>query len=412
MGTKTGLGWLAAAAVLAAGLTACSGSSGGSDSAKATTTTALATTTTAANEHGGIGTEELVPGKAWTVEDPKLEGMDDTSLAKARSYAFQDGKNTQGVVVVRHGAIVSEWYADGADADSWVASWSVAKSFSSAVTGIAVEEGKIADVDDPAADYLTSWQGTDKADISVKDILQMSSGLQWDEDYSPTSTKTSDVVQMGLSPNELEYAAARPVAVAPGTKWVYSSGDAMILSGIIQGAVGQPAGDYATEKLFEPIGMEKAEWWKDAEDQTLGYCCLDSTARGFARFGLLYLHDGAWGDQQVVPKQWVEDSVEDFPGDHPGYGYMWWLMDDVKGIPADTYSAQGHDGQFIFVIPSLDLVVVRTGTYVKDPGPAVADPNLFGLYPPDDLVPGKGTKPPDTWDDAEFLRPIVDAVQD
>jgi CubicO group peptidase (beta-lactamase class C family) len=90
---------------------------------------------------------------------------------------------------------------------------------------------------------------------------------------------------------------------------------------------------------------------------------------------------------------------------------MWWLQPELEGVPDDVYSAQGHDGQFIWVIPSLDLVVVRTGTYVKDPGPAVADPNLFGKYPPDDLVPGKGTKPPASWDDEAFLAPIVASVK-
>ncbi|WP_426574925.1 serine hydrolase domain-containing protein [Aquihabitans sp. McL0605] len=407
MGTKGAVRWLAAAAVLMGALTACS-SSDGSDGA-GTTTTAAASTAAAAGQ--GIGTKTLVPGKAWTVEKPAQEGMDAADLEKARTYAFADGKNTQGVVVVRHGVIVSEWYTAGADADSWVASWSVAKSFSSAVTGIAVADGKIAGVDEPAATYLTRWKGTDKAGIRVEDILHMQSGLQWDEDYDPTSAGSSDVVKMGLSKDELAYAASRPVATTPGTRWLYSSGDAMILSGIIEGATGMPAGDYAEQKLFKPIGMERAEWWKDAEDQTLGYCCLDSTARGFARFGLLYLHDGRWGDQQVVPASWVHDSVQDAPGDHPGYGYMWWLP-EVDGVPKDLFAAEGHDGQFIYVIPSLDLVVVRTGTYVKDPGPAVADPNLFGKYPPDDLVPGKGTKPPDSWDDAKFLAPIAAAVQD
>jgi CubicO group peptidase (beta-lactamase class C family) len=91
---------------------------------------------------------------------------------------------------------------------------------------------------------------------------------------------------------------------------------------------------------------------------------------------------------------------------------MWWLESELDGVPDDAYAAQGHDGQYIWVIPSLDLVVVRTGTYAKHPGEAVADPNLFGVYPPDNLVEGKGTKPPDEWDDAEFLGPIVESIQD
>lgn len=409
MGMIKGGRWLAVAALLGSVAVACSSASGGGETSserRASTTKAAAATTSEVP-----GPQERVPGASWVVEDPDAQGMDADALEEARTYAFAPERNTQGVVVVRHGAIVSEWYADGADADSWTASWSVAKSFSSAVTGIAVADGSIDSVDDPAATYLDEWAGTDKADITVEDILHMQSGLAWDEDYQPSSADSSDVVQMGLSANELAYAAARPVAKPPGSTWVYSSGDAMILAGIVEGATGTSMRDYATEHLFKPIGMERADWWEDAEGQTLGYCCLDSTARGYARFGLLYLHEGRWGDDQVIPASWVKDSIRDAPGDHPGYGYMWWLQPELEGVPDDVYSAQGHDGQFIWVIPSLDLVVVRTGTYVKDPGPAVADPNLFGKYPPDDLVPGKGTKPPASWDDEAFLAPIVASVK-
>jgi CubicO group peptidase (beta-lactamase class C family) len=409
MGMIKGGRWLAVAALLGSVAVACSSANGGDETSserRASTTNAAAATTSEVP-----GPQERVPGASWVVEDPDAQGMDADALEEARTYAFAPERNTQGVVVVRHGAIVSEWYADGADADSWTASWSVAKSFSSAVTGIAVADGSIDSVDDPAATYLDEWAGTDKADITVEDILHMQSGLAWDEDYQPSSADSSDVVQMGLSANELAYAAARPVAKPPGSTWVYSSGDAMILAGIVEGATGTSMRDYATEHLFKPIGMERADWWEDAEGQTLGYCCLDSTARGYARFGLLYLHEGRWGDDQVIPASWVKDSIRDAPGDHPGYGYMWWLQPELEGVPDDVYSAQGHDGQFIWVIPSLDLVVVRTGTYVKDPGPAVADPNLFGKYPPDDLVPGKGTKPPASWDDEAFLAPIVASVK-
>lgn len=410
MGNVRNRRWIAAVVLAALAAGCSSGSGDGGAAAPPTTKPEASTTTSAATVQPG----ERVPGEDWVIEEPADEGMDAATLEGARDYAFVDGRNTQGVVVVRNGAIVSEWYADGADADSWTASWSVAKSFSSAVTGIAVEEGAIGGIDDPASAYLTEWKGTDKAAITVEDILHMQSGLQWDEDYRPSSLETSDVVQMGLRANELQYAADRPVAVPPGTVFNYSSGDAMILAGVVEGAVGEPMRDYAAEHLFEPIGMEQADWWEDAEGNTLGYCCLDSTARGFARFGLLYLREGRWGDEQVIPEAWVRTSVENASPqpDDPGYGYMWWLLDDVDGVPDDAYAAQGHDGQFIYVIPSLDLVVVRTGTYVKDPGPSTADPNLFGVYPPDDLVPGKGTKPPDEWDEGAFLRPIVESVQD
>jgi CubicO group peptidase (beta-lactamase class C family) len=176
-----------------------------------------------------------------------------------------------------------------------------------------------------------------------------------------------------------------------------------------------PAEGYARTKVLDPIGMEQFEWWRDAAGHTLTYCCFDSTSRDLARFGQLYLQEGRWGDRQVVPSSWVGDSIQPAATTSDAgedlYGYQWWLT-PVDGLPDDMYSALGHNGQSIHVIPSLDLVVVRNGTYVKDPGPPVADPTLFPLYPSDGLVPGKGTIAPATWDTADFLQPIVDSLGD
>jgi CubicO group peptidase (beta-lactamase class C family) len=198
--------------------------------------------------------------------------------------------------------------------------------------------------------------------------------------------------------------------VDAGTRWNYSSGDTMLLSAVLEQATGMPVDEYARQELFDPLGMEQVEWWRDARGHTLTYCCLDTTSRGFARFGLLYERGGAWGDEQVVPAGWVEDSVEPGPATGGAYGYQWWLLGESEELPDDLFAAQGHDGQFIYVVPSLDLVVVRNGLYVKDEGPAVADPTLFEHYPSDGLVPGRGTIQPEEWDAAEFLAPIVEAL--
>jgi len=361
----------------------------------------------------GDGGTPADPGP-WVVEAPEEHGLDPTTLEQARTYAFADGKNTQGVVVVRDGVIVAEWYADGAGPDSWVASWSVAKSFTSATVGIAIEEGLIPGVDEPMTTWYPAFAGTEREDMTLRDVLQMGSGLDWVEDYDPASAAESDIIRMVTGErDELAYAVSQPAEVAPGSRFSYSSGDTMLLSGVIEQATGMPADAYATEVLFDPLGLDRAEWWRDGAGHTLTYCCFDSTSRDFARFGQLYLQGGRWGDRQVVPEQWVEASLVPSEASAEAgdpYGYQWWLG-EPEGIDEDVFAAVGHDGQWIYVIPGLDMVVVRNGTYVKNPGPPVADPNLFPVYPSDGFIPGQGTSPPNDWDTSEFLGPIVASAE-
>ncbi len=359
---------------------------------------------------GGPSASSVVPGDDWLIETPESHGMDPAILDQARTYAFTPDRNTQGVVVVHGGAIVAEWYAPGADSDSWGASWSVGKSFASALIGIAISEGKIPSVDVPMTTYFPEWAGTPRQSITLRHVLHMETGLDWLEDYDPSSFATSNIVAMVANqPDQLAYAASIAAAVAPGTWFNYSSGNSMLLSGVIEKATGMSAGDYARTKLLDPIGIHKLDWWKDAAGHTLTYCCVDTSSRNFARFGLLYLRGGTWGSTQVVPSSWVNASITDSAASYSGYGYQWWLDMSGYGSLPPFFSARGFDGQFIYVIPSLDLVVVRNGTYVKSPCPPVADPDLFVYYPPAGLVPGQGTVGPSIWDDQDFLGPIVDS---
>jgi CubicO group peptidase (beta-lactamase class C family) len=286
------------------------------------------------------------------------------------------------------------------------------KSFTSALIGIAIDEGLIASVDEPMTTWYPAWKGTEREDITLGDVLRMSSGLDWVESYDPAAIEESDIIQMVLfQPNQLRYAARRPALNPAGDVWSYSSGDTMLLSGVIEQVTGMSTEEYAEDRIFEPIGIDQVEWWQDARGHTLTYCCRDTTSRDFARFGWLYLSGGTWGDEQVVPGEWVDESLEPAPT-YEGYGYQWWLTGNTEDrLPGDLYSARGHDGQYIYVIASLDLVVVRNGTYVKHDGEPIADPNLFGKYPSSGLVEGQGTSPPESgWDDAEFLTQIIDSL--
>ncbi len=349
------------------------------------------------------------PSNGWETTTPASAGMDAAVLDGARDFAFQPGRNTQGVVVVRGGRIVDEWYAPGEGPESWSASWSMAKSVTSALIGIAIEQGRIASVDEPLSTWFPEWAGTAKGAITLQDALHMESGLDWNEDYNVSAIERSDIIRMGLSADQLDYARSRPIAAPPGTRFHYSSGDTMLLSGVLQAATGMPADEFARRYLFDPLGIRQVEWWRDAEGHTLTYCCLDMPSRDFARIGLLYLRGGNWNGTQVLAESWVRASFEPTEDSDGGYGNMWWTgtMPEVEGR---IYYAVGFDGQWTYVIPSLDLVVVRNGDYTKSWCPPVADPNLFGRYPPAGLSAEAGTRPPASWNEGDFLRPIVESV--
>jgi CubicO group peptidase (beta-lactamase class C family) len=352
------------------------------------------------------------PPWQWPESTPAEQGMDATVMEGARTYAFQEGKNTQGVVVIRHGTLVAEWYEDGRDATSYAASWSVAKSFASALIGIAIDEGKIPGVDVKLVNYYSQWEGSPRDQISLAHLLHMSSGLEWTESYATLNADESDVIGLVFTTDSpLDYVLGKPLESPPGTVWEYSSGDTLLESGVIEQATGMTAGEYAEARIFSKLGIPAAQWWQASTGETLTYCCLDMPSRDFARFGQLYLQNGMWEGEQIVPAAWVAASQE--PSIYEGYGYQWWLAGRTdSGLPADTYMADGFDGQYIYVVPSLDLVVVRNGHYDKDIGPPIADPTLFLRYPPGGYTAGAGTLPPDSWSNSEFLQPIIASITD
>lgn len=369
----------------------------GASAATAAPTTPLAPPATRATAGG------------WQTAPAASLGMDASALAEACEWALEPERHTQGVVVIREGTLVEECYGPEEGPRSWAASWSVGKSFASTLIGIAIDRGEIPNLDVSMADYFDDWVGTPKAAMTLRDVVTMSSGLEWNENYTPTDAMESDVIKMGLEADQLAYAKSRPLVNTPGTVWKYSSGDAMLLSGVIAEATGRSAGDYAQEVLFGPLGMEQVEWWTDAVGHTLTYCCVDTTTRDFARLGHLFLNDGNWNGNQIVSASWVAQAWSTVPASDGAYGYMWWFS-HLPGLDEPIPTARGFDGQFVFVIPSLDLVIARNGDYVKSACPAVGDPNLFTRYPPSNLIPGQGTRPPESWSQTEFLTRIVDAV--
>jgi CubicO group peptidase (beta-lactamase class C family) len=365
--------------VAAALLAACGGSSSGSETSEPPPSTGPA--------------DLRWPDPEWEVVAPADEGMDPAILDEARAYAFADRRNTQGVVVVRNGAIVAEWYAPGYDAASLATSWSTGKSFAGTLVGIAIDRGEIANVDVPLVEYFPEWAGSPREAITLRDLLEMRSGLQWSELSQTAAFHISDGDQLAAS-------LARPVAVAPGTRFNYSSADSMLISGVIERATGESAGAYAQANLFAPIGMD-AEWWTDAAGHALTYCCIDTTTRDFARFGLLFSRNGEWNGQQVVSASWVAEATTT-PADLPFYSLHWWANVDpllVNGAPVRLFMTRGLHDQNVYVFPELDLVVVRNGIYDRIGTEAV---RTGGNY--------LTTLAPNGWDDAEFLLPILRSI--
>ncbi len=351
------------------------------------------------------------PNDGWSIVEPATVGINAPRLSFAKDYAFDPPQHTQGLVIVRNGHIASEWYASGKSAKSWAASWSMAKSVTSILVGIAIDKHLIASIDAPMTTWFPEWRSTDKAHISLRDVLTMTSGLETFESFVPANANKSTSIQLGLHADEVHFAASRPAVHAPGTKFSYSSADVMLLSRVLSVATKMPVNVFAKKYLFDPLGIRQAAWWSDAKGNTLTYCCLDSTTRNFVRIGLLYINHGKWRGRQIVSSQWVKASLTPSKASHGIYGMQWWIM-HYEGVPGPVYEMQGRNGQFVYLIPRLQLVIARNGTYEKSSCQPVAEPNLFSRYPLDGAVPGAGTQGPANWNTGRFLRFVVKSVKE
>lgn len=275
-------------------------------------------------------------------------------------------RRTRAVVVMQRGAIVAERYAPGVSAETPLAGWSMTKSVLNALVGIAVREGKLA-LDAPVR--LAAWNATGdpRGRITVSDLLRMSSGLAFDEGQADPR---SDILRMLFGESDMAaFAASRELVARPGIRWDYSTGTSMILSRVLREALGDEAyWALPREALFDPLGMSFAVLEADASGTFVASSYMYATAREWARFGQLYLQDGAWMGERILPEGWVEYTRTPAPAAPPGtYGAHFWLRTpaEYRGpeaeLPADVFQAVGHEGQFITIIPSREAVIVRLG---------------------------------------------------
>jgi CubicO group peptidase (beta-lactamase class C family) len=285
-------------------------------------------------------------------------------------------RRTRAIVVVYKGKIIAERYANGFNKDSKLIGWSMTKSITNALVGILVKQGKL-DLHKPAP--VKGWDADDHKHITLNDLMHASSGLDWIEDYGSPSGATNMLFKskdMGVS------AATAEVKHKPGEVFYYSSGTTNIISRIVRETVGDE--DYYKfpyEQLLYKIGMNNTILETDAGGTIVGSSYSYGPARDWARFGMLYLNDGVWNGERILPEGWVKYTVTPAAGAKKGqYGAQWWLNAGAPGNPADrTYPdaptdlfwADGYEGQNVFVIPSKQLVIAKlsmshNGEYMDD----------------------------------------------
>jgi Beta-lactamase class C and other penicillin binding proteins len=303
---------------------------------------------------------------AWPSGDKLTDtiprGVNMTELNKVLKNTLRDtvgNKETFAVAIAYKNQLVAEKYHEGFSKKNRFLSWSMAKSFTHALVGIMVKKGLIK-TDVPAD--VPQWKNDRRANITIDNLMHMNSGLKWNEDYgniSNVNVMLHEAIDMGA------FAAGKPLVARPDSLWLYSSGTTNIVTSLIRKRIGNDAEYYAfpRRELFNPIGMRSAIFEVDASGTFAGSSYIYASMRDYVRFGLLYLNKGKWLGNQILPEGWTDHAVKPANGSGGKYGAFFWLnkSGEFAGVPKDLYMCKGHDGQFIFIVPSLQLVVVRTG---------------------------------------------------
>jgi CubicO group peptidase (beta-lactamase class C family) len=266
-------------------------------------------------------------------------------------------------LVIKNDSILYEEYWNEGAKGSITNSFSMAKTFVSVLVGIAIGEGKIKNVDQAVGDFIPEYKIGENAKLTVKHLLTMSSGIDFDEDYvSPFAYPAKAYYGTDIRTLTMKY----KLAETPGKVFKYLSGNTELLAFVLEKATGRNISDYASEKLWMPIGASKSAFWSLDHENGVekAYCCFNSNARDFARIGALYMHHGNWNGKQIVPEEYVKNSVipanlvdeENKPNNR--YGYSWWML-KYKGM--HIYYARGILGQYVVAIPDKNILMVRLG---------------------------------------------------
>ena len=295
------------------------------------------------------------PTEGWPVSAPEAQGMDSDDLADMLAVIDEDNLAIDAVLVVRHGHLVAEAYTQPHQVEDRHKLFSCTKSVVSALVGIAIEQGYIEGVDQPLLSLFPGRAAANldarKRSMTLGHVLMMATGLDCQDSYL---YRWKGLREMGRSDDWVQYMLDLPMVDEPGSRFEYCNGASYLLSAIVQEATGLSARAYAEQHLFEPLGIDDLRWPSSPEGVTIGWSDLYLRPRDMAKIGYLYLRGGQWDGAQIVPSAWVEaSSRKHLPATlQDGYGYQWWVRDD--GI----YMALGYGGQFIYVVPDEDMVVV------------------------------------------------------
>lgn len=275
-------------------------------------------------------------------------------------------QRTAGLVIIHDGKVRLEKYGLEFGAQGRWTSFSVAKSFTSTLVGAAIKDGFINSIDDKVSDYIPDLKGSVYDDVSIKQLLTMTSGVKWNEDYED---KNSDVARFNEHQAEpgvdvtVSYMRALPREAPAGSKWVYKTGETNLIGVLVSSATGKRLADYLSEKIWAPFGMEQdASWLLGFTGHEISGCCIQAATRDYARFGLFMLGGAMAGGKAVLPDDWISPATTkqvDIGSSGKGYGYQWWTYDD------GSFSAQGIFGQGIFIDPKRKLVIASNSNWPR-----------------------------------------------
>jgi CubicO group peptidase (beta-lactamase class C family) len=290
-----------------------------------------------------------------------------------------------GLLVLREGRIALEHYEFGNDARTRWLSMSIAKSISTTLVGAAIQDGFIRSIDEPITNYLAELAGGGYDGVSIRHILQMTSGVRWDDTHTDESSERRKMLELQFSQQPgavLRYIAAAPRVAPPGAVWNYSTGETHIVGALLRAAVGRSLSEYLSEKIWSRVGMEAdATWWLESPGGLeVAGSGFGATLRDYGRFGLFFMSGGIIDGTRVLPESWLREATQprEVGGSLVDYGYMWWPVASADGSYADgAFSARGIFGQYLYINPARRVVIAVWSARSKPRGAEVILDNDF-----------------------------------